>query len=229
MPPDQGSPKATIVIRDRVSSRNPGHEKVWLFHSLEEPVIEGLQFTVRKNGANYGGILVSHSLKPGKARLEKIGGPGKEFWVTDTNYATTKSGTCEAGAWRVEVTSQEPAKEIDFLHVLLVYPRAVGDPPVPALVEGDGGVVGAELLDRTVIFCTPEVAIGGRLTYSSEGNGQREHLIIGLPPGKTATVSAGGNTLGQLDTSPGGALSFKVDQKGKTEVRIAVTDTRRAH
>ena len=219
--PDDGSPQAMIVIRDRVISRNPDHQKVWLFHSLEEPVIEGTQFTVRNNGANYGGTLVSHTLRPGKARLAKIGGPGQEFWVADTNYATTKSGTCEAGAWRVEVTPQEPRKETDFLHVLLVYPRSVPNRPVPTLVEAAGGAVGAAFLDRTVIFC-PSEAGTSRLTYSSEGNGPREHLIIGLPPGKKASVSAGNKTVGVWGTGSGGALNFKIDEGGKTAIRITV-------
>ncbi len=219
--PDSGSPKATIVIRDRVVSRRPGHQIVWLFHSLEEPLIEGAGFAVRNSGANYGGVLVSHSLLPGRAHIDKIGGPGKEFWVNDTNYATSKSGTCEAGAWRVEVTSRNADKAVEFLHVFQVYPRSPTNAPVPRAVEGRG-VAGAELLDRTVVFYTAADAARSSLDYVSDGTGQREHLIIGLPPGRMAGVFAGERRQGRYNTGPSGSVSFRIDQKGKTQFEIAV-------
>jgi len=219
--PESSSPKATIVIRDRLVSRQPGHQKVWLFHSLEEPVIEGSAFTVRNSGANYGGVLVSHSLLPGRARIDKIGGPGREFWVNDTNYATSKSGTCEAGAWRVEVMSQEADKAVEFLHVFQVYPRPPASAPVPRTVEGRGAT-GAELLDRTVVFYTGADAARSSLDYVSEGTGQREHLIIGLPLGKMVGVYAGERREGVFNTGPSGSVSFKISQQGKTQFEIAV-------
>ncbi|RPJ58785.1 MAG: hypothetical protein EHM23_16400 [Acidobacteria bacterium] len=218
--PENVVPKATIVIRDRVVARNPGHQIVWLFHSLEEPAIEGVKFTIKNSGANYGGVLLSHSLLPRQARIDKVGGPGKEFWVNDTNYGTSKSGTCEAGAWRLEITPQEADRAVDFLHVFQVYPRPPAKAPVPLSVEGRG-VVGAELLDRTVIFST--AGDGARsLQYVSVGTGQREHLVIGLPAGKMANVSAGGRNTGQFSTGPSGSLTFRIDQQGRTEFQIAV-------
>jgi len=218
--PEAGVPKAAFVIHDRLASPTPSDQKVWLFHSLEEPVIENGRFTVRNSGGEYGGVLVSHTLLPAPARIEKVGGPDKEFWVNDTNFATTKVGTCEAGAWRVEVSSQEAEKLVDFLHVFLVYPRPPVSTPAPQSVEGRGAV-GVDLLDRTVIFSTAGVA-GGSLHYVSDGTGRREHLVIGLPPGKMADVRAGEQRVGRFDTGPSGSLSFKIDQKGKTQFEIAV-------
>ncbi len=217
---EKGTPMATIIIRDRVVSREPGHQKVWLFHSLEEPVVEGASFTVRNSGANYGGVLLSHSLLPGRPRIDKVGGPGKGFWVNDTNYATSKSGTCEAGAWRVEVTSQQPDKAVEFLHVFQVYPRPSASAPAPQSIEAQGAV-GAELLDRTVIFSTAGDAAHS-LHYVSPGTGPREHLIIGLPTGRMASVKAGPKDLGRFDTGPSGSLIFRIDQQGKTQFEIVL-------
>ncbi len=216
----RSAPKAAFVIYDRVVSRNPDHQKVWLFHSIEEPAIEEAKFTVRNSGANYGGVLESYSLLPRRVRIEKIGGPGKEFWVNDTNYATTKSGRCEAGAWRVEVTSQEPGKLVEFLHVFLVYFGANANTPAPQSVEGQGAA-GADLLDRTVVFVAGDEG-GGPLRYVSNGTGEREHLIIGLPAGKMARVNVGQRNIGRFNTGASGSVTFRVDQKGKTEFELVV-------
>jgi len=213
-------PKAGFVICDRVISRDPDHQKVWLFHSIEEPAITGETFTIRKNGANYGGLLVSHSLLPPEPVIEKIGGAGKEFWVNDTNYATTKSGTCEPGAWRVEVTSRQPGKEVEFLHVFLVYPQ----PPsvaaaAPRSIEGQG-VVGVELLERRVIFVAGD--LGGPLRYVSTGTGDIEHLIIGMPMGKVARVTTGQKEVGRFNTGTSGSVTFRFSQQRQTEFEITV-------
>jgi len=215
-------PKAAFVIYDRVVSRNPDHQKVWLFHSLEEPTIYGPKdFSVQNSGANYGGFLLSLSLLPRQARIEKIGGPGKEFWVNNTNYATTKVGTCEAGAWRVEVTSQEPGKEVEFLHVFLVDPRRTDRSILDAqLVEGRGAV-GVEVFERTVVFSTGQEPARS-LSYISNGTGDREHLVIGLPPGKMARVNVNGNTLVRFETGESGSMRFSAVQTGKAEFEIVV-------
>ena len=62
------------------------------------------------------------------AKVEKVGGPGKEFWVFGENYpnaATTRPDPCnERGAWRVEVTPSIETAEDCFLNVIQVSESA---------------------------------------------------------------------------------------------------------
>jgi heparin/heparan-sulfate lyase len=207
-------------MHDRVVSRKPEFEKVWLYHSIEEPTVEANGFTVRRNGAEYGGALISRTLLPTKPRLVKIGGPGNEFRVGDINYATTKSGTCEPGAWRMEVSSAEKTDAVDFLHLFLVYPRTPESTPSARRIEGEK-LAGSDILDQTVVFIKPE-GNGKSFRYTSTGTGSREHLIIGLPADRSAAVRASGNLLGRFQTGSSGSIRFSLDQAGETEFRVSL-------
>jgi hypothetical protein len=109
-----------IVIFDRVESTRAELEKKFLLHTVNEPVIRG-NMTVTENN---GGRLSCLTVLPAEARLQLVGGPGKEFWVNGKNYpidseATPRRGI-EPGAWRLEVAPREKQTMDYFLHVLFV-------------------------------------------------------------------------------------------------------------
>ncbi|MFC2076790.1 heparinase II/III family protein [candidate division KSB1 bacterium] len=216
--PAAGAPAAAFLLSDRVVSSRPDFEKVWMFHSIEEPTLDGNNFTVGRSGGKYGGILHSRTILPGSPRLEKIGGPGADYLVGDINYATRKGGDAEGGAWRVEVTSDAGSKEVDFLHAFFVYPSDAGSPPEITRISGDR-LVGADFLDRTVVFVSQEDA-AGRIRYVSNGNGPRHHLVLGLPAGAKALVKIGRRTQKNQKVSAAGVLAFSLDQTGRTAIEI---------
>ena len=82
------------------------------------------EFTVTRTKNGDSGMLRCDVLLPEMAKVEKVGGPGKEFWVFGENYpnaATTRPDPCnERGAWRVEVTPSIEAVEYCFLNVIQV-------------------------------------------------------------------------------------------------------------
>jgi heparin/heparan-sulfate lyase len=219
----QQTPAAAILIHDRVTSQRPEFEKVWLYHSIEEPTVTSAGFSVRRNGAEYGGALIAQTLLPGNPRIKKVGGPGNEFRVGEVNYATSKGGTTEPGAWRLEVSSGKKEQTTDFLHLFTIYPRGPAESKMSGrLIRGDD-VIGVDVLDWTVLFVETEKTQKS-FSYTSDEAGQREHLIIGLPADKNAVVSAGGAPLGQRQTGSSGSIRFNLEQGGEggTDFRIVL-------
>jgi len=135
LPPDR------FVIFDRVTSTKPEFTKRWLLHTVEQPAVTGKQVTVTEGD----GKLFSQTLLPEDARIQLVGGPGKDFWVDGKNYPPPQPGRAEEpGAWRVEVYPGAPRAEDHFLHLLFATGKLTRANPAAALVKEDGAV-GLEL------------------------------------------------------------------------------------
>ena len=96
---------AALSVFDRVCSANPELRKTWLLHSMEEPEVEGAGFSAERTVPGESGKLVNAILLPEADNLEiqKIGGPGKEFWVAGENFPSgprEEGRSEEPGAWR---------------------------------------------------------------------------------------------------------------------------------
>lgn len=134
-------------------------------------------------GGEYGGKLVVESLLPEKIEISKVGGLGKDFWIesTQTNYAATKGGAAEPGAWRIEVSPTLNAKSDIFSHVLTVMDEHVSHGPAVQKIENDT-LIGARVLDLAVFFSK-----SGKLLKSAEFDVDGEEiikiLICNLEPG----------------------------------------------
>ncbi len=142
---------AALIVFDRVVSANPAFKKFWLLHTLKEPQITGASASADR--------LTLDVLLPtaGNAALEKVGGPGKEFWVFGTNYPNepdkkalrrTKSSEniAERDGWRVEVSPKTASAEDLFLTVMQLGERL----PVKLIEAGDR--VGCQIGNRSVLF-----------------------------------------------------------------------------
>jgi heparin/heparan-sulfate lyase len=125
---------AALIVFDRVVSSNPAFRKFWLLHTLEEPRIEGAAAVVDRTEHGERGRLVLSALLPAAEdlSLEKVGGPGKEYWVFGKNYANDaepgrrERSSLETGAWRIEISPKKPAEENLFLVVMQVTDRLSG-------------------------------------------------------------------------------------------------------
>ncbi len=210
---------AEFVIADRVVSRAPGHEKVWLLHSMEEPAIEGDTVVVRRTqGRNSGGTLVSRTLLPADPLITAIGGPGKEYWVNGTNYETVKGGDAEGGAWRIEVAPREERKSIDFLHALQVFPGLPASVAPATLIRGRN-LAGAELPGWTVVLLEPGAA-RAPVSFVSRATGKRKHLVIGIAPHRKMTIGISGRKAGRAVADETGTVSFETVQHGATKITL---------
>ena len=116
-----------FIVYDRVSSSDPSYEKDWLLHFKNEPVIEGNLLRADSDG----GRLFCETLLPQNARIDLVGGPGKEFWVRDRNFdinpkvmeayreKALKNGRGPYyGSWRIELKPSEETSDVQFLNVL---------------------------------------------------------------------------------------------------------------
>lgn len=195
---------AVLLVCDHIVSSDPSFKKTWLLHSIEEPLVNGSTFAVRRTKDGDQGMLYCDVLWPQNASIEKIGGPGMEFWSAGKNWANsprTKDIAGESGAWRIEESPSTSQAEDIFLNVMQVT-----DGTNPAIVEVSRidaeAVVGAVVLDRAVLF-------------SRNGEILNDNFSFTLPSG----TSKKGSKLLVTDLGEG---TWTVKRDGKVVVKAAV-------
>ena len=124
-------PPGYFVVFDRVTSLRAEYRKTWLFHSINEPSVDGTLFRVDEGR----GRLLARSFLPKKAKIEKIGGAGHEYYyrpyyAAGINYTGDSSGY--KGKWHIEVHPGSPRKTDYFLHLI-----QVGDQKLKAMDEAE--------------------------------------------------------------------------------------------
>ena len=80
---------AAMVVLDRVVGADPEFRKYWLLHTTEEPRVDSTSAVAECTQYGNHGRLTLDVLLPATTNLalDKVGGPGREFWVFGTNYA----------------------------------------------------------------------------------------------------------------------------------------------
>ncbi len=152
-----------FVIFDRIISSKPEYKKTWLLHTASEPVIKGNEFFEDYDE----GRLFCRTIFPEKARLTKIGGPGKQFWSDGRNWPLPvltpgdwryRGGSKVLldtipllGQWRMELTPSKPALEDYFLHLI-----QVGDDSMQTMVTSEkiekNGLVGVRFEFNSKVY-----------------------------------------------------------------------------
>jgi len=208
-----------FVVLDQVVSTNPAFKKAWYLHSIQEPKVQGRTATIIRDGKSYhggeyGGQLVVESLLPEQARIDKVGGPGKECWneVTGENYqplTNKRAHYSEIGAWRIEVIPTKPVKADRFLHVLTMMDKGTPKPSVTPITTDQ--FVGARVVNRAVLLNQTD-ALLREAAFDVPGDSAIGLLVCGLTPGEwtiegpagkqTMRASADGKCL-YLKASPG--------------------------
>ncbi len=161
-------PDAFLVF-DRVEATSADYAKFWLLHTMEEPEIDGRVATITERE----GRLLVRSILPEQATMSKVGGAGREFEVFGTNYPPSVSYYSlqegeEWGAWRLEVTPDQPAAEHFFLHLMLAGDTTLEQIPEVVTEKSDGQVKASFTYldhDYAVTFNTVGPA-GGRITIT---------------------------------------------------------------
>ena len=222
---------AAMVIYDRVKSSDASFRKFWLLHSIEEPQLGSTEFTVcRTRDGDTGKLRCDVLLPPAdNLSIEKVGGPGKEFWVFGQNFpnaATTRPDPCnERGAWRVELSPKAAAQEDSFLNVIQVSDKSVKknlpvsriDGACSANAGGSTGTqaVGAIVGNRAVVFSPDCGRSAEGYSFEITSSAAKKHrtkkfmvLAAGLTAGEW-TVERNGKPLGRFTaTEDAGTLSF---------------------
>jgi hypothetical protein len=164
-----------FVVFDRVSATNPEYRKTWLLHTAEEPQTAAGEFSAVQDE----GKLICRTLLPEKASLEKIGGPGKQFWSDGRNWPLPKGWRVQdteplLGQWRVEVSPAAAAADDLFLHVIQVGDRSLAR-MVPTRLIRRKGQAGVRLESNgsewEVLFAT-DGPVGGHMKLTRGGRVQ---------------------------------------------------------
>jgi heparin/heparan-sulfate lyase len=138
-----------FLVFDRMVSDKPEYEKRWLYHVADEPSVKGLQWSEKSQG----GRSVVCTLFPKDAKVEKIGGPGKQFWsdgrnwplpeLTPDDYGYKNRGAVPpnnwplVGQWRVEVKPAVPSKTDYFMHMIQVGDDSLAGVPKTKTFENE--------------------------------------------------------------------------------------------
>lgn len=133
-----------FIVYDRVNATRAEYSKAWLYHTVDEPQIDGLTFTETSQG----GRTICRTLYPKDAVLEKIGGPGMQFWSDGRNWPLPPElpGNCPPenwpllGQWRVEVRPAATRTDDIFLHMIQVGDSTLKSLPETVLTETDASI-----------------------------------------------------------------------------------------
>lgn len=194
---------AALITFDRVISADPGFQKYWLLHSMEEPRLNGLGATIDRTSPGDRGRLNLDVLLPAAndADLGKIGGPGKEYWVFGKNHANDvdpairAKGSIESGAWRIELSPKKPAGEDLFFTAMQITDRTIEQHwPVRRVEATDRVGCTLEGPDSTwVVLMRKDSQRSAQLVeFAVEGRGQHRFLVTDLAPGRWQATHANG-------------------------------------
>ncbi|MEI6755128.1 MAG: hypothetical protein WCK78_18450 [Paludibacter sp.] len=108
----------TLIVLDKIISTNAAFKKTWLLHTQNEPEINGNKITAVNINDGRDGKLINNVLLPelSNANIQKIGGPGKEYWCDSQNWGSITQE--DAGCWRIELSPRANALADNFLNVL---------------------------------------------------------------------------------------------------------------
>jgi len=151
--PKAASPADTFLVYDHVVTTKASFKPKWILHSIDKPVVTGGRFIVTSGG----GKLVGDVVLPTDAKIELVGGPGRESYVNGRNYPPKKKPDPEHGSWRIEVSAGPQT-------LIVLWATAKDAPlPRPARITGLGGAQGLILRHGKVesrIIMPPATAAG---------------------------------------------------------------------
>jgi len=215
---------AALIVFDRVVASNPEFKKYWLLHTMEEPLIEGHRSVVTTTERGWSGRLINTTVLPApdNAEIDKIGGPGKEFWVFGKNFPNEitrgKPADYEIGAWRIEVSPKAPAEVDLFLNVMQITDRTADGGYAVAALQGEG-ITGAQLAGRAVVFQTSSEATTGPVRFRLNGSGSLKILVADLAPGRWRVLRDGAVVESAREVSSEAGVLWLEGPPGSYELR----------
>jgi hypothetical protein len=218
---------AILIVYDRVTSSDKSFRKTWLLHSLEEPIINGNETTIRRTKKSYGGKLINTTLLPqtGNLQITKVGGPGHESDVNGVNHPAKNlpdpMNSCdESGDWRIEVSPAKASLSDTYLNVMQVSDDNESVKPLMVKKLVTAGHTGTEAGASIVLFSTSGSKVSGKINLTVSGSDQKKVLIADLEDGLWYVQKDGEKTKSQhrvtkegsvlyFDALPGKYLIFK--------------------
>lgn len=198
----------TLVVLDRIVARDASFRKTWLLHTQNEPQVNGTTLVATNTNGGRNGKLVNTVLLPeaSNARIEIVGGSGKEYWVDGRNYGTVTQE--DAGRYRIELSPRNAARGDNFLNVLQAMDASAPTPEgtISKAVSGDGKRVAVAVRDRIVIQSLALECEGDAFEISVGEPGTSYQVLVTDLESGTWTI-----------TTPSGSLSKTASEAGTVE------------
>lgn len=206
-----------FVVMDKVTAKNPSYKKSFLLHSLQAPEVDGNVTVIKRDQIGYNGKLINQTLYPLNPEITMIGGPERQNWVVDRNYAP-KGGkyysnydpaqSSEHGWGRVEISPSTPANTDYFLNVMYATDADNLEPVDEAeLIETDV-LLGARILDKVTLFVKDKERYSGEMTVTIPGEGQIAAALAGITAGEWTITDENGNVQTKTAKEEGGIIYF---------------------
>lgn len=217
MPTENEEKPAIFVIMDKIVSSNPTFKKTFLLHSLQEPSVEGNVTTIKRDTIGYNGKLTMQTLYPQNPNIEKIGGLGKQFWITDKNYPPSKGKyhsdydsniSSEFGWGRIEISPSEEATGDYFLNVMYVSDADNTSPVEKAQLIETEQILGARIMDKVTLFAKNKERLTEDIVFSIPDEGNVAVTVAGISEGEWKITDELGQTQSKIATKKGGIIYF---------------------
>lgn len=192
----QSSIPGALIVLDKIVASQATFKKTWLLHAQNEPFIQGNTISFENTNAGRNGRLHNTVILPTleNQQMEKVGGPGKEYWVDGKNWGTVTQE--DAGQWRVELSPKKAALSDNFLNVIQVMDAQPVQTalPVEKCFSSNGQYVAIAIADRIVAQALNLANNqSGEIAFAL-GDTKKSYLVFitDLAPGKWLVQSANG-------------------------------------
>lgn len=205
---DDKIPGALIVFDKVIAGEE--FEKIWLLHTSNEPEVNGnVQTAVRTDSGN-SGRLINETLLPKNPKIEKIGGPGKEFFVSGVNKTSSVDHLYDYGNWRLEISPKTKQKTDYFINVLQVSDASEDIEPLKSKLYETEKYYGVEIKDRVVYLSKNETRTSKNVTISSDKSeyNEKTYMVDGLKAGTWSVLKDGKEITKAIVSEKGGTLTF---------------------
>ena len=206
-----------FVVMDKVTAKDPAFKKSFLLHSLQAPEVKDNVTVIKRDQIGYNGKLINQTLYPKNPEITTIGGPERQNWVVDRNYAPQggkyytgydPAKSSEHGWGRVEISPSTPAKTDYFLNVMYATDADNLEPVDEAeLIETDV-LLGARILDKATLFVKDKERYSGEMTVTIPGEGQIAATLAGITAGEWTITDENGNVQTKTAKEEGGIIYF---------------------
>jgi len=162
-----------LVVFDRVRATDPAFEKRLLFHFPNDVRVAGTETKAAEGEFTYdgdfaqtdtgGGRLFIRSLYPKGVKINKVGGPGKEYWVYGKNFPVPDTPYEHGyGQWRIEIMPSKQQADDCFLTVFFPADKSASAAPVVERLSGKN-TLGAEVIVDNKVKCVAIFTSAGEM------------------------------------------------------------------
>ena len=225
----QSTVPAVLLVYDWMTTSDPGFDKYWLCHAMQEPVLspDGKQFTINRSGVvgkygSYSGKLVTSMILPEAERriVEMVGGSGREFeGLGGVNYPTRpleSIQTEEPGSWRVQIRPKVESGSDAFFNVMQVMDGLASPLAVSRISTSD--LEGAMVSDRVVTFSKSGSLMDHPVSFPFAGSGTKKVVMTDMAPGLWMVRKTGSTVVSTIEVKAPAHVLYFSNTPGTYEV-----------